>query len=245
MDNGMTVLVTGSSRGIGKTIAKEFLLNGFKTVINCSKSVDEMNKTLKELENINDNVIGIKADVSKYDEAKLMIDEIMYKWGKIDILINNAGISYIGLFNEMNPEEWKNIMDINLNSVFNCTRLVISDMIKEKKGTIVNISSIWGNIGASCEAVYSASKGAVNSFTKAMAKELGPCNIKINAIACGVIDTGMNSFLSNNEKETLINEIPLMRYGKTEEVAKLAVFLSSEDSNYLTGQVITIDGALT
>ncbi len=145
----------------------------------------------------------------------------------------------------MKPEKWQEIINNNVNSVFNCTHIALQSMIRNHNGKIVNISSIWGNIGASCEVIYSASKGAINSFTKALAKELGPCGIRINAVACGVIDTKMNNFLNDEEKNTLKNEIPLMRFGSASEVADLVQYLVSDNSSYITGQVITLDGAMT
>ena len=172
-----------------------------------------------------------------------MINEINLYFGGIDILVNNAGISYIGLFNEMKYNMWDDIIDVNLKGVYNCTHLVLPYMINKKKGSVVNISSVWGDRGASCEVIYSSTKGAVNSFTKALAKELGPCDIKVNAIACGVIDTEMNAFLSEEEKKTLIDEIPFTRFGRAEEVAELVYFLASDNSSYLSGQVIAVDGA--
>lgn len=240
-----TVLITGSSRGIGKAIAEKFSINGFNVVLNCKSSSDKLKALKERLLKSNPNIIAFENDISNYITTKEMFTKITDIFGGIDILINNAGISYVGLFNEMTPNEWDNIMNINVNGMYNCTHLALPYMIHQKQGVIINISSIWGNTGASCEAVYSASKGAVNSFTKALAKELGPCGIKINAIACGAIETEMNGFLSAEEKSALVEEIPVMRFGKPEEVASLAYFLASESSNYLTGQILTLDGAWT
>ncbi len=163
---------------------------------------------------------------------------------KLNETFNEIEISYVGLFNEMNQKDWQKILQTNLEGAINISNLAIKDMIKRKDGNIINISSIWGNSGASCEVIYSASKGGLNSFTKALAKELAPSNIRINAIACGAIDTEMNSFLSEEEKKAFENEIPLMRFGKSEEVADLCLFLASKNSSYLTGQIITLDGGL-
>lgn len=243
--NNKTVLVTGSSRGIGKEIAKTFLSKNYNVVINSKNSDTELNNTLKQLKEISKNVISIKKDVSIYNNVKELFTEIHDTFGDVDILINNAGISYVGLFNKMKPEKWQEIINNNLNSVFNCTHIALQSMIRNHNGKIVNISSIWGNIGASCETVYSASKGAINSFTKALAKELGPCGIRINAIACGVIDTKMNNFLNDEEKDILKNEIPLMRFGTVNEVSDLVQYLVSDNSSYITGQIITLDGAMT
>lgn len=245
MNEEKVVLVTGSSRGIGKAIAKEFAVNKYKVIINCKNSTAQLEDTLNELKKINEHVFAIQGDVSDYNETCEMFNKIHSICENVDILINNAGISYIGLFNQMKPESWKYIMNTNLDSVYNCTHKVLPYMINKKKGTIINISSIWGNNGASCEAVYSASKGAINSFTKSLAKELGPCNIRVNAIACGIIDTEMNNCFSFEEKNELIENIPLMRMGSIEDIAKLALFLASENSSYITGQIITIDGSFT
>lgn len=237
-------LITGSSRGIGKAIAIKFAKNGYSVVINCKNSIDKLDETFNEIEKITKNVLAIKCDISSFEECQNMYNKIIEKFGKIDVLVNNAGISYVGLFNEMNPKDWQKILQTNLEGAINISNLAIKDMIKRKDGNIINISSIWGNSGASCEVIYSASKGGLNSFTKALAKELAPSNIRINAIACGAIDTEMNSFLSEEEKKAFENEIPLMRFGKSEEVADLCLFLASKNSSYLTGQIITLDGGL-
>ena len=234
------VLITGSSRGIGKSIAILFAKNGYEVIINASKSVQELNNLYNEIRNFGGMCNKFITDVSNYNECKNMFENI----GNIDILINNAGISYIGLFSDMKPSDWEKIISTNLYSVFNCTNIAIPYMIKKKSGTIINISSIWGDRGASCEAVYSASKGAINSFTKSIAKELGPSSIKVNAISCGIIDTNMNEWLNKEEKLQLINEISLMRFGNTNEVAELCLFLASDKSNFINGQIITIDGCM-
>lgn len=238
------VFVTGSSRGIGKAIAREFAKNGYRVAINCTSSADELKETEKELKSINPNIYSVVCDVSDYSAAKAAFEDIEKNLGTVDILINNAGIAYIGLFNTMESTEWQHIMNVNLNSVFNCTHIALQNMIKNQSGCIINISSMWGSLGASCEAVYSASKGAINAFTKAMAKEVAPSNIRVNAIACGAIDTKMNSLLSEEEKADFAEEIPLMRFGKAEEVADMALFLA-EKATYITGQIIGVDGGLT
>ncbi len=166
-----------------------------------------------------------------------MFREIPY----LDVLVNNAGISYIGLLTDMTYEEWQQVLRTNLDSCFLTSRNALPGMIHRKKGKIINISSVWGNVGASMEVAYSASKGGVNSFTKALAKELGPSNIQVNAIACGVIDTDMNKCFSEEERQELIAEIPADRMGKTQEVAQLVVQLCT-GNEYLTGQIITLDG---
>lgn len=234
------VLVTGSSRGIGKSIAKKFLEYNFNVCINADKSVAELNSTLNEFQS--ENVYAIKADVSDYAQCLHMFEEAEKKFGSVDILINNAGVSHIGLFNEMQPSQWKKIMDINFSSVLNCSHIAIQSMLKKHAGVIINISSVWGVVGASCESVYSASKGAINLFTKSLAKELAPSNIRVNAIACGMVDTKMNSNLTVQEKFELQNEIPMGYFANGKDVAELTYFLASDAASYITGQVINLDG---
>ncbi len=239
-----TVLVTGSSRGIGRAIALAFGRAGYNIVLNASKSAKQLAevRALLELEGV--PVLAVLADVSDYDACRDLFAQIEQRFGAVDVLVNNAGISHIGLFTDMSPNEWKRVLSVNLESVLHCTHLAVPAMVRKKSGVILNISSMWGEIGASCEAVYSASKGGVNAFTKAMAKELGPSQIRVNAISCGVIDTEMNACFSAEEKQALIEEIPLMRLGKAEEVGELAVFLASERAAFLTGKILTIDGGM-
>ena len=242
--NRKVVFITGSAKGIGKGIATEFAKKGYIVILNCKNSVNRMMETAKELESYTD-VMTIQCDVSNYTEAKKAVDSIIEKYGKTDVLVNNAGIPYIGLFNTMEPSQWQNVINNNLNTVLNCTHSVLQYMVSNHSGTIINISSMWGQLGASCEAVYSATKGAINSFTKALGKELAISGIKVNAISCGAIDTEMNNFLSEEEREDLENEIPAGRFGTTEEVAKLALYLASDDSNYINGQILSIDGGMS
>lgn len=237
-------LITGSSRGIGKAIAYRFASIGYRVILNSNSNENQLLQTYSEFKQRGFKVDFVKADVSKYSEVSHMIDKIYKKYKNIDILVNNAGISYVGLITDMDEYEWKNIIDTNLNSVFNCCRKVIPQMINLKSGNIINISSIWGMCGASCEVAYSASKGAVNSFTKALAKEVGPSNIRVNAIACGVIDTDMNSWLDETEKNLLKDEISLMHFGNVHDIANLVEFLASDKSNFITGQIITVDGGM-
>lgn len=241
---GKTVLVTGSSRGIGRAIAEAFGKAGCNVVLNASKSKEELNETYQYFQKEDIICHPILADVSQYEDCKRLFDEIKQKFGHVDILVNNAGISWLGLFSDMQPEAWQRIMSVNLYSVFNCTHLAVPSMVQAHDGIILNISSMWGEKGASCEAVYSASKGGVNAFTKSMAKEVGPSGVRVNAISCGVIDTQMNGWLNEAEKEQLTDEISLMRFGKTEEVANLALFLAGDNASFITGQIITIDGCM-
>ncbi len=238
------VLITGSSRGIGRAIAERFSTEPYNIILNCKDSTEQMRTLVTQLRLSNPNIIGVQADVARYEEAEKLFDAARENFGPIDILINNAGVSHIGLFQDMSHEEWEHLLAVNTGSVLNCSRLAVPDMIRKKEGVIVNISSVWGITGASCEAAYSASKSAVNGFTKALAKELGPCGIRVNAIACGVIDTEMNDRFSPEEKSALAEQIPLGRFGSAAQIANLCHFLSSDASGFITGQIITADGGM-
>lgn len=236
-----TVLVTGSSRGIGKAIAVKFAKKGFDVIINCAHNEEELLKTKEEVESYQVSCLAFLGDMGDYDAAQELFRQIKKLYGNLDVLVNNAGISYVGLFTDMTPEDWNKVITTNLNSVYNCCSLAVPDMVRNKYGKIINISSVWGNVGASCEVAYSASKGGMNAFTKALAKELAPSNIQVNAVACGAIDTEMNRFLADEELLGLIEEIPANRLGRAEEVADLVYHLSYKNE-YLTGQVIGLDG---
>lgn len=239
--NKKTVLVTGSSRGIGKAIAIKYAKEGYNVVINGSSRRETLLQTMSDIEEYKVACMAYIGDMGSYEKVKEMFLMIKEQFGHIDVLVNNAGISYIGLLTDMSFEDWNRIITSNLTSVYNCCSLAIPDMVREKSGKIINISSVWGNVGASCEVAYSASKGGMNAFTKALAKELAPSNIQVNAIACGAIDTEMNHFLTDEELLQLSNEIPTGRLGNVEEVADL-VYQLSQNNNYLTGQVIGLDG---
>ena len=230
------VVVTGGSRGIGAEIIKFLAKLDYKVVLNYNKSESYAQDVKKEL----NNVEIFKADVSKKEEANALIDFAIKKYGKIDVLINNAGIAQTKLFTEITDEDWKNIIDTNLNSAFYCSREAVKNMIHNKSGLIINISSIWGITGASCEVAYSTSKAAINGFTKALAKELGPSNIRVNAIAPGIINTAMNSYLSEDELKNIKEEIPLEKIGDPVDIAKCVKWLIED--NYTTGQIISING---
>ena len=233
------VLITGASRGIGKSIAKAFAKQGDNLILTCLNSIEDLEKYAAELEKeFGIRVRAAKCDMSDYEAVKALFADI----DDLDILINNAGVAYIGLLTDMEKEDWDRVLGTNLDALFFTSKFAVPMMLKKHSGRIINISSVWGNVGASCEVAYSASKGGVNSFTKALAKELAPSGIAVNAIACGVIDTDMNrQHLSDEDLEELKNEIPMDRLGRAEEVAELAVKLSDAPS-YMTGQIITIDG---
>ena len=236
-----TVLITGASRGIGRAIAQIFAEAGWSVGICCKNNIAELSEVKKYIEATGSQCFDFIGDMGCYEEAQKFITEARKVLGPIDCLVNNAGISHIGLLSDMHAEEWNEIIQTNLTSVFNCCKQVIPDMVARQSGSIINISSVWGSCGASCEVAYSASKGGMNAFTKALAKELAPSRITVNAIACGAIDTEMNQFLSKEERDRLIDEIPACRMGTPEEVGRLALQLAGKHS-YLTGQIITLDG---
>lgn len=236
-----TVLVTGASRGIGKAVALKFAQKGYRVVINCVSRRDDLMQVKKEVESYQTECLAYVGDVGVYDNCREMFDLVKKQFGSPDVLVNNAGISYIGLFQDMTPEDWDRVIRVNLDSVFYCCKLALPDMISRKSGRIINVSSVWGTTGASCETAYSAAKGGVNALTRALAKEAAPSGIQVNAVACGAIDTEMNSFMSDEELISLIDEIPMNRLGKASEVADLVYHLAYK-AGYLTGQVITLDG---
>ena len=237
-----TVLVTGASRGIGKAIATLFAENNYNVLINYNKSEEEAMDLYNSLKSKGHSVDVYKADVSKKEEVNMMINYCIGKFEKIDVLINNAGISKTNLFTDISYEEWDEVMATNLNGVFYTTKKALQYMIPEMSGKIINISSIWGMVGGSFEVHYSASKAAVIGMTKALAKELGPSNIQVNCIAPGVIQTDMLNNVSQETLEMLREETPLMKLGTVEDIAHTALFLASENSNFITGQVISPNG---
>lgn len=236
-----TVLITGSSRGIGKAIAIKYAKKGYNVVINCVKNKELLEKVKKEIEGYQTSCLSFVGDVGDYEVCTAMFQEIKKAYGSLDILVNNAGISYVGLLTDMEIQDWNQILQNNLTSVFNCCQLALPDMLHQKRGKIINISSVWGSTGASCEVAYSATKGGVNAFTRALAKELAPSHIQVNAVACGAIDTEMNHFLADDELLCLTEEIPSGRLGRAEEVADL-VYSLTHKNDYLTGQIVTLDG---
>jgi len=236
-----TALITGASRGIGKAIAKEFATQGYNLYLTCVSSIEQLKDYAHELEHTHGiRCLAIQADMGCYEDVTNVFEQIP----ALDVLVNNAGISYVGLLSDMTPEEWHKVMHTNLDACFYTSKLAIPLMLQNHSGRIINISSVWGNVGASMEVAYSASKGGVNTFTKALAKELAPSNIQVNAIACGLIDTDMNKCFTPEDLEAVTAEIPADRMGNPEEIAKLAYQLATAPT-YLTGQIITIDGGWT
>ena len=236
------VLITGASRGIGRSTAILFAQNGYHVFLNCNKSVEELKQVQEEIEKHHPKAVTlVPGNVGNPSDVRSIFGEIYSHCDSLDVLINNAGIAHIGLLMDLTDEEWQQIIDTNLSSVFYCCREAVPKMVSTKSGRIINISSMWGTVGASCEAAYSATKSGMNGLTKALAKELAPSNVQVNAIACGVIDTAMNAQFSEEEREALREEIPAGRFADSEEVAALALTLASGHS-YLTGQIIGLDG---
>ncbi len=236
------ILITGASRGIGASIAERFAQEGYTLVINCSKSKDDLFALKEKIEQTyHVPVLASVGNIGDYQYVTSLFEQIANTYGGVNILINNAGISYIGLLTDTSLDDWNRVINTNLSSVFYTSKLAIPYMLSKQGGKIINISSVWGSVGASCEVAYSASKGGVNTFTKALAKELAPSNIQVNAIACGCIDTAMNACFSDDERTSLEEEIPAGRFGTPAEVAEL-VFSIASNHNYLTGQIITFDG---
>ena len=237
-----TALITGASRGIGREIAKLFAKNNYNVVINYNNSQKEAEELLEELTKENYSVRIFKADVSNVNEANALVNYTIGQFEKIDVLVNNAGISRYNTFTDISYEEWHEVMNVNLNSVFYVTKKVLQYMLDEHSGKIINISSMWGLVGSSNEVHYSTSKAALIGMTKALAKELGPSNIQVNAIAPGVIETDMLSDISDETIEMLKYETPLMRIGKPIDIARCALFLAEEGGDFITGQVISSNG---
>ena len=238
-----TVLVTGGAKGIGKQISKDFAHLGYNVCINYNSSENDAIKLKDELANLGYSVLICKADISKKDEVEKMINMIINTFGSIEVLVNNAGICNYDLFTDISDDDIKNIIDINLLGTINVTKEVLNkSMIKNKTGNIINISSVWGMVGASCEVIYSMTKAGIIGFTKALAKEVAMSNIRVNAVAPGVINTEMISNLDEEEINSLKEEIPLNKIGKLEDVSNVVTFLASDKAQYITGQVISPNG---
>lgn len=236
------VLITGASNGIGASVARTFAENGYMVAINYNKSQEKAETLCKELNNSGTYAICVQADVSKPESVKNMVKEVIDCFGHIDVLINNAAVCSNCLLIDENIEDINNIISINLLGTIYCSKECANHMINQGYGKIINISSIWGVVGASMETVYSASKGGIIAFTKALAKELAYCNITVNSIAPGVVDTNMLNCFSDKEKEEIKSQIPLGRFITPKEIAQQCLHLSSDECNCITGQVIIIDG---
>lgn len=237
-----TVLITGASKGIGAATAIRFAEKGYNVVMNYNNSVQSALILQKSLSESGFKVIAYQANVRNRLDVDLMVKETIERFGSIDILINNAGIASQGLFTDISEIEWNEVVDVNLNGTFNCAQAVLPHMINKKSGCIINISSMWGQVGASCEVAYSAAKAGVIGLTKALAKEVGPSGIRVNCIAPGLIETGMNQELTLEDVAAIVDQTPLGRIGTTNDIANTALFLASEDASYITGQVIGVNG---
>ncbi len=233
-----TVLITGSSRGIGRATAKKFAREGYNIIVNYYKSEDKVFSLVEQLLSSGVNAIAIQADVSDKKQVERMFQEGYKKFRNIDVLVNNAGIADMTLFTDITEKQWKRIFDVNIGGMFNCCQCVVPKMISEKAGRIINLASIWGLVGASCEVHYSATKGAVISFTKALAKELGPSNITVNAISPGAVDTDMIAGVDEEVLEEIRYDTPLEIIAQPEDIADVIYFLSTEEAKLITGQVI-------
>lgn len=234
------IVVTGASRGIGRNIAYNLAVNGYTVIANYNNSEIEAIKLQNELKDQGIEIDIFKGNVSKSQDARKLVDYTIEKYGRIDVLINNAGISQTKLFTDITDEDWNNMINTNLKSVFYMCQETIPNMISRKEGLIINISSIWGITGASCEVHYSVAKAGVDAMTKSLAKELGPSNIRVNSIAPGIIDTDMNKYLTENELKQIEEEIPLGKIGNANEIAKCVKWLIED--KYTTGQIINING---
>ena len=244
MEERKTVLVTGASRGIGKEVALKYAENGYDIIINYVSDKTDVETLENEFKEKGVNCLILKADVSKQEEVQELVDKAIAKFGKIDVLVNNAGITKDNLLMRMSEEEFDKVLEINLKGTFLVTKAVTKYMMKKRIGSIVNLSSVVGVAGNAGQCNYSASKAGIIGFTKSIAKELASRNIRANAVAPGFIETDMTSVLPDNVKESIHNQIPLKRMGNAKEVAELIYFLGSEKSSYITGQVINIDGGM-
>ena len=244
MEEKKVALITGGTRGIGREIAKKFAKEGCNLVLNYVSDNTDVEKIKSEFNEYGIDVLVLKADVSVFSDCENLVKEAIEKFGKIDILVNNAGITKDTLIAMMKEDAFDKVIDVNLKGTFNVTKNVVPYMMKKRNGNIINISSVVGVVGKAGQSNYAASKAGIIGFTKSLAKELAPRNIRVNAVAPGFIDTDMTSVLSDKVKENINLQIPLKRMGKAEEVANVVSFLANDESSYITGQVINVDGGM-
>lgn len=237
-------LITGASGGIGAATARAFAQAGYGVAIHAHRNVDKLHALAQELSNLSVPMLEVCADLSDPVQAKTMVDNVLEKFCQLDILVCCSGLSHVGLVTDIDPQQWKTLFGVNVDGMHYCCQAVLPHMVHRKEGCILTVSSMWGQVGASCEVAYSATKGAVIAYTKALAQEVGPSNIRVNCIAPGVIATEMNAHLSPEDLDALADETPLGRIGTPEECAACALFLASEGASFVTGQVLAPNGGL-
>ena len=239
-----TVLITGASRGIGAQCALAFAKAGCDVALNYCRSEEKALALIKEIQALGVRACAVQADVADSTQVKQMFDTVRAELGAIDVLVNNAGIAHVGLLTDMTDDEWRRLIDTDLSGTFYCCREALPDMIRAHSGVIVNIASMWGEVGASCEAAYSAAKAGVIGLTKALAKEVGPSGVRVNAVSPGVVMTDMMAGFSDEDVAALKDETPLMQLGAPEDIAEAVLFLASEKARFITGQVLSVNGGL-
>lgn len=239
-----TVLITGASRGIGAQCALSFAKAGYDVALNYCRSEAKALALVKEIEALGVKAFAVQADVADSAQVKGMFDAVRRELGAVDVLVNNAGIAHVGLLTDMTDDEWRRLIDTDLSGTFYCCREALSDMIRAHSGVIVNIASMWGEVGASCEAAYSAAKAGVIGLTKALAKEVGPSGVRVNAVSPGVVMTDMMAAYTEEEIDALREETPLMTLGTAVDIAEAVLFLSSEKARFITGQVVAVNGGM-
>ena len=239
-----TVLITGASRGIGAACARAFAKSGYDVAVNYCRSRERASALVEALQAFGVKAIAVQADVRDSGQVKAMFDEVRSRLGAVDVLVNNAGIAHVGLLTDMTDGEWERLCGTNLSGVFYCCREALRDMIRAHRGVIVNIASMWGEVGASCEAAYSAVKAGVIGLTKALSKEVGPSGIRVNAVSPGVVMTDMMAGFSDEDLAALQEETPLMTLGSPDDIAEAVLFLASDKAKYITGQVLSVNGGM-
>ena len=237
-------LITGGSRGIGAAAARLFARRGWGVAVGYDRSEARARALVRELSGLGIPALCVRADVADTAQVRKMVDTVLGEFRRLDILVCSAGISHTGLISQIDEEQWRRLFAVNVDGVHHCCRAVLPHMLERKAGSIVTVSSMWGQVGASCEAAYSAAKGAVIAYTRALAKELGPSNIRVNCVAPGVIDTEMNAHLTPGDLAALAEETPLGRVGTPEEAAAAIAFLASDEASFFTGQVVCPNGGM-